>query len=337
MKVRFEANAAYCYFFDYSTGRSVTMGDSEKMQIAKGPNLLDVSITNRCNRCCDFCYRQSKYEGDDISIEDYKVIIENAQKCGVQQIAIGGGEPTLHPNFCEILEMTRRNGIVPNYSTNGHNLTQKVLRCTQKNCGAIAISVYEYIDQYETIVSKIKQYNIKTNLHIILRADKLASYISFLKKPPIWFKDLNAIIFLNYKPANGDDSLCLNKCDPEMIKGFFEAIKSFDICGIGFDTCAASYVCRYLGIDSCYYDFCEAARKSAYINEKLNVFPCSFYKEGYDSLRKDTLKDIWNKSKVFETHRQLVLSNNGRCEKLEVCHCSCPLYQISACAKNLSY
>lgn len=331
MKIRFEANECHCYLFDYSTGKSIMLGDCNELVRAKGPNLLDVSITNRCNRCCDFCYRHSNLLGEDITLEDYQIVIENAKECGVQQIAIGGGEPTIHPDFCEILEMTRINGIIPNYSTNGQNLTDRILRYTKNNCGAVAISIYEEIEEYREIIKRIVSYGIKVNLHLILRADKMKKYTSFLKNPPEWFTDLNALIFLNYKPANGNDSLCLKKCCSRTIEDFFAAVSEFDLCGIGFDTCSASYVCKYLDVDSCYYDWCEGARKSAYINEKLEVYPCSFYKSGVDSLRKNSLKWIWDNSQAFVSHRQSVTFVKGVCEKSEDCHATCPIYPISVC------
>lgn len=331
MKIRFEANDNYCYFFDYSTGKSIMLGDYNEFVRPIGPDLLDVSITNRCNRGCDFCYRHSTHVGEDITLEHYQIIIDNAKACGVQQIAIGGGEPTIHPNFCEILEMTRMNGIVPNYSTNGQNLTDKILWCTKKNCGAIAISIYEDIDHYREIIKKVISYDIKVNLHLILRADKMTMYTDFLRNPPEWFKDINALIFLNYKPTNGDYSLCLNKCGPKQIEDFFEAISAFGLCGIGFDTCSSSYVCKYLDINGCYYDWCEGARKSAYVNEKLDVYPCSFYKSGTDSLSNNSLKWIWENSPTFASHRLSTALAKGICEKHVECHTTCPLYPISAC------
>ena len=139
------------------------------------------------------------------------------------------------------------------------------------------------------------------------------------------------LIFLNYKPANGNDSLCLKKCDSRTIEDFFGAVSAFDLCGIGFDTCSASYVCNYLDVDSCYYDWCEGARKSAYINEKLDVYPCSFYKSGVDSLRSNSLKWIWDNSQTFVSHRQSVALVKGTCEKSEDCYATCPIYPISVC------
>ena len=74
------------------------------------------------------------------------------------------------------------------------------------------------------------------NLHLILRADKMEKYTSILRNPPEWFAEINALIFLNYKPANGDESLCLKKCDSKIIKDFFEAVNAFRIYHLAEET-----------------------------------------------------------------------------------------------------
>ncbi len=334
MKVKLESNQNYCYWFNYYTGKSITIEKGKVYYHKPGPHLLDVSITNRCNRCCDFCYRKSNKSGTDISLKDYQLILDNAQKCRVQQIAIGGGEPTLHPEFCNFLKMTRDCGIIPNYSTNGENLTREILLQSKVYCGAVAISIYDDIYEYETIIKHFLDFGIKLNLHFILRADKIEEYILLLNKPPMWISKINAIIFLNYKPANGNHSLCFKNCPLGLLSRFFESISLFEACGIGFDTCSVSFICKYLDIDNSLYDFCEAGRKSAFINEKLEVFPCSFYQNSMDSLKSATLKDIWNNSNTFNQHRHLINETCGYdCEKVNVCHSGRPLYSINLCSK----
>ena len=333
MKIKFEAETDYCFLFNYNTGTSVTLEKKDFFIRDKGPNLLDVSITNRCDRGCNFCYRQSSALGEDITLENYRIILQNANDCGVQQIALGGGEPTLHPKFCDILKMTRVSGIVPNYSTNGGQLTPDILYCSTKYCGAIALSVYDDLSKYETIVKKITDYGIKLNLHLILRKDRIEEYIKILRYPPEWITRINAIIFLNYKPANGNDSLCLKNCTEDIVSAFFESVKLFKACGIGFDTCSISFVCKKLDVDNSLYDFCEAGRKSAYINEKLEVYPCSFYKRGGISLKKDSLKNIWHTSHTFIEHRKLLEPKIQKCEHMNACRSGCPIYAINSCSE----
>ena len=72
-----------------------------------GPELLDLSITKYCERCCDFCYRQANPSGSHIPLSDISIIVKQAKEIGVLQIALGGGNPNQHPNFIEILKIIR--------------------------------------------------------------------------------------------------------------------------------------------------------------------------------------------------------------------------------------
>lgn len=315
MKLRFEKSSYGIYIFNFSNGESISLNDMSFRE--KGPLLLDVSITNRCFRGCSFCYRKAQPSGQDISLNDYIIVLDQATKCGVTQIAIGGGEPTLHPKFVEILKTTREFGIIPNYSTNGDCLTKDIIDATKNYCGAIAISIYNEIEKYESLVKLLKSSNILVNFHFILTDENLSYLISLLKSPPIWFQELNAIIFLNFKPANGENEKCLKHANKNALEHFFKLVASFKLCSVGFDTCTYGFIKRYTIIDTSLFDYCEASRKSAYINEKLEVSPCSFYKDSSSNLHNMSLQEIWNKNPLFTGHRM----------QLEKCK-KCPLYDI---------
>ncbi len=316
MKIRFEKADNGIYTFNYSNGESLFIGEDNYRK--KGPLLLDVSITNRCLRGCSFCYKNSKPQGKDISLEDYALILREARDCGVTQIAIGGGEPTLHPDFVNILRMTRDVGIIPNYSTNGDYITNNIIDATEKYCGAMAISVYDDINFYKSLLETLNSKKIRVNLHYILTKDKLDNYISLLSNPPEWLRKINAIIFLNYKPTNGNYDLILKNADQSKLKLFFKLILSVRFCSIGFDSCTSSFIENYTNIDESLFDYCESARRSAYINENLDVLPCSFYQRTGTNLREVSLKSIWIEDKLFLNHRN----------QLEICR-DCPLYKIN--------
>ena len=316
MKIRFEKCDKSFYTFNYLNGESTFIGKDTYR--TKGPLLLDVSITNRCLRGCPFCYKNSNPQGKDISLEDYALILREAQDCGVTQIAIGGGEPTLHPNFVKILRMTCEAGIIPNYSTNGDYITNNIINATEKYCGSMAISVYNDINFYKGLVDTLSDRKIRVNLHYILTQNKLDNYISLLSNPPEWLKKINAIIFLNYKPTKGDYDLILSSAEPAKLSLFFNLVCSVKFCSIGFDSCTSSFIEHYTNIDESMFDYCESARRSAYINENLDVSPCSFYQGQGSNLRHMSLKSIWGNDKLFLTHRN----------QLEKCH-NCPLYKIN--------
>lgn len=328
MKIKISKEKDLAVFFNYKKGTTLILGESYYR--AKGPVLLDVSITNRCNRGCPFCYRHAKPIGNDIGIDDYKRILEQAKQCGVNQIAIGGGEPTLHPSFSKILQLTNEAGIIPNYSTNADFLTDNVIEATQKYCGSIAISVYDDIEKYESIVSRLNSFGIIVNLHFILTSNGLEKYLRMLLQPPKWFAKINALIFLNYKPTNGFEH-CLSKSDLAMIKAFFDAIENFSLCSIGFDSCTISFIAEYMSPPKELLTFCESARYSAFINENMEVLPCSFYCERGANLRNVSLEEIWLKDKLFVHHRNFKREKCNTCHLSRQCRFGCPIYNISIC------
>ena len=80
-----------------------------------------LDLTNACNLRCNFCnaahYRNKKF----ISFERAIKIIKMLDNWGVKSICFaGGGEPTLHPKFIDILEFTGENtNMEIGISTNG--------------------------------------------------------------------------------------------------------------------------------------------------------------------------------------------------------------------------
>ena len=137
----------YLTFFDRKTGyfaRIEEKGYPEPNWSPKGPELMDISITDWCDRECDFCYRNANKSGKHMNVEDYEKILVQAQEMDVLQIALGGGNPNQHPAFVEILRLTRdKYGIVPSYTTNGRGLNSNILSASRDYCGAVAVSAYE--------------------------------------------------------------------------------------------------------------------------------------------------------------------------------------------------
>ena len=140
-----------CYNFigNPSTGQTFRWGRvfSENPTIAPWPELADISISNYCTQNCEYCYRDSNVHGKVMSLNDYIYVLDaltNKKYGSVFQIALGGGEPLLHPDIMDILKTTKEYGVIPNYTTNGTHFTKNILQATKKYCGAIAISYDTY-------------------------------------------------------------------------------------------------------------------------------------------------------------------------------------------------
>ena len=80
---------------------------------------LYIEIISRCNEKCIYCYNE-KNMTDCVMLPYGKTadIISNAVKMGVENIAISGGEPFLHPEIKEIISIINENGLTPTIITN---------------------------------------------------------------------------------------------------------------------------------------------------------------------------------------------------------------------------
>jgi organic radical activating enzyme len=136
------------------------------------PEFYDVKITGYCEGGCPWCYMNSSsgephYENVVEKIRDFFGPMTPNQR--PFQVAIGGGEPTSHPDFVGVLEEFTRLGIEPNYTTNGMHLYPKVLNATADYCGGVAVSCHPHLSLYwRSAVKWLLAVNIKLNFHLII-------------------------------------------------------------------------------------------------------------------------------------------------------------------------
>ncbi|OLF23651.1 radical SAM/SPASM domain-containing protein [Aeromonas sp. YN13HZO-058] len=335
IKVNRFKDLGYTTIFNSLTGffaRIPDKGKREPFWSPHGPELMDISITNWCDKGCAFCYKSSTNRGTHMRLSDYKTIVDQAANMGTFQVALGGGNPNQHPDFIEILEYTRLKGIVPNYTTNGRGLSNEVLNATRKYCGAVAVSAYPPYDETEQCLKKLIHIGIKVNLHFILDSHSIDTAINWLKEPPVFLKTINAIIFLNYKPSGRkvfENKMLRNS---KKLDEFFQLATSEERkIKVGFDACCVSGVFARTGSSPVMVDACDAARFSMYIAEDMKVYPCSFQSglvSGDLFNDKTSLIDIWTKSKNMQSFRNYFSSNRcGECSHKNNCMNGCPIFE----------
>ena len=101
---------------------------------------LRISITSACNLNCIYCNTQRKIDLKSVlSREDIVGIVEAGFNAGVRKISWTGGEPTVRPDFVEIVRATNKIGIkTQSITTNGilySNIAQQL-----KDAGILKIN-----------------------------------------------------------------------------------------------------------------------------------------------------------------------------------------------------
>ena len=78
--------------------------------------LASIEITQRCNRRCDYC-AQPKTDRE-MPVAQFGDLLDDLTAAGVEAIALGGGEPTLHSALPDLLTIARARGLRAGLTTN---------------------------------------------------------------------------------------------------------------------------------------------------------------------------------------------------------------------------
>jgi len=329
--IKMFSNSDYEVMFNMQTGLEILRGKNGKPDpfSLELPLLLDIGIMGHCKNKCAFCY-QGHINEPNMKLEDFKKIIDEV-KHHTNQVALGGrGDPNLHENFKEIVEYARKNGVIPNYTTSGINLTDQQVDIS-KLCGAVAVSDYETTTTYKAI-NKFMEAGIKTNIHIIFSKNSFDKSIKILHGVNPWFKrnlssrtylfdisKLNAVIFLLFKPSGAGSNLPDMRPTEYQFKVFADLVfKPKSKFKIGMDSCLVNHVINLstpTKLQMMSIDTCEGARMSAYITPDMKLMPCSFANKDLWAvpIRDKGLKSIWDNSRQFKAFRRMLKKEPDKC------------------------
>ncbi|MBL7051138.1 radical SAM protein [Candidatus Woesearchaeota archaeon] len=90
------------------------------------PKKLSLIITSVCNAKCKYCLYEKKRE--HLPLEDIKKIVTEAKEIGIECVTITGGEPSLHPQFFEILDYITSQGLSIGLISNGFQMNKEKVK-----------------------------------------------------------------------------------------------------------------------------------------------------------------------------------------------------------------
>ncbi len=83
------------------------------------PLILAVQLTTRCNFDCEHCFVD--HTDTDVSLDVLHEIIQFAKLHNLSSLAFTGGEPTLHPQYAQIMDLLSKHQLNLALVTNGWN------------------------------------------------------------------------------------------------------------------------------------------------------------------------------------------------------------------------
>ena len=102
------------------------------------PICLTWELTYACNLACVHCLSSSgKRDARELSTRQCKDIIDELERMQVFYVNIGGGEPTVRPDFWELVDYATEHQVGVKFSTNGVRITPEV---------AARLAASDYVD-----------------------------------------------------------------------------------------------------------------------------------------------------------------------------------------------
>ena len=102
------------------------------------PICLTWELTYACNLACVHCLSSSgKRDPRELSTRQCKDVIDELQRMQVFYVNIGGGEPTVRPDFWELVDYATAHQVGVKFSTNGVRITPEV---------AARLAASDYVD-----------------------------------------------------------------------------------------------------------------------------------------------------------------------------------------------
>lgn len=263
--------------------------------------LINVSISYKCNKQCDFCYAKGLVNDyNDMTLKDFQTLLDWFKKFNIKNFNFIGGEPTYHPEIKKFIQISYDKGYEFNMLTNGI-FDIEILRLLNKRTRLIIN--YNYKDHYNSEEYKLlhqnleylKKNNYKFTIGILItnKYFDIEYFFKVIKKINPSSVKLDMVM-----PNSIDNNEHLNRYDykekRELLLKFVDKIK---LLGIKVFSSRAMPYCIYNNVHKNSYYICGVGKRAVLINPDLTIFPCvSLFIKGpkITSINKDPVKFIRN-------------------------------------------
>ena len=305
------------------------MNDNLIIKTSEYPFSVGWAITNKCNLRCKHCNMNSGKElENELTEKECYSIIDELSENNIQKIGFFGGEPLVREDFFKIAGYAVKKGIFVNFTTNALLIDDNMIKNELYKFELIRVSLdgpnpetHEYIRNLPGSFNKTIE-NIKKmtengiNVGVVTcisrkNVDYIEEMIDLLEKLKVksWFIPILA-------PAGRGNNLKDQVLEPKEVKNLLikiEQLTKKTNFSINLDL---PYSVLLKEKNNKINASCPAAITELVIFANGDISPCCEIPIMGGNIRKNTIKDIWNNSKVFIEFRNRSLLK-GKCKDCE--------------------
>lgn len=293
---------------------------------AREENVLNsalLELTYSCNLDCTFCYNDLKLSGQRVSLEDYRVLLDDLADMGVLSLTLSGGEPLLYKHFFKLGAYAREKGFVIKVKSNGVPLNRR-------NAERLKAEVDPFVVEMSLHGARAETHDRLTQ--VTGSFERLLQNIEFLKTMGFRLK-LNSTL-TRWNEAEVEEMFSLTdrigvplQFDPEVTPRDDGDLTPLEISASkqGIENMARVSMQRNaarfdpdrlpirmkpdkipdIKLDPKKHKVCGAGSTNLIVDPFGNVFPCVQFRRKVGNIHECSIKDIWGGSDELKEVRDL--------------------------------
>lgn len=127
-----------------------------------------IELTSKCNERCIHCYIPHEKKNTDIEHSLMMKVLDQCKQLGVMTVVFSGGEPMLHPDFCEFLKRAKDLDFNVTVLSNLTYLTDEIIaNLKYKHVACVNVSLYSMKSEVHDAITTVKGSFEKTKNNIL--------------------------------------------------------------------------------------------------------------------------------------------------------------------------
>jgi len=300
--------------------------------------IISWNTTNQCNMYCDHCYRDAGAKAsEELSAEEGKSLLDEIKKAGFRIMIFSGGEPFMRPDIFELVEHSKKLGLVTVFGTNGTLITPEVaLKLKELNVDGVGISLDSLDKEKHDNLRKLKgawdgavqgmkncrDAGVPFQIHTTLmdwnwnEAEAITDFaVEIGAKAHHFF-----FLVPTGRAKNIEEESLRAEQYEDILTRIMKKQQQVDI--ELKPTCAPQFmrIAKQMGMDLRFGRGCLAGISYCIIGPKGKVQPCAYMDMEVGNVRETPFSEIWAKSEVFQTLRTLDYKGGcGSCGFKKIC------------------
>ncbi len=300
-----------------------------------------MELTYNCSEQCIHCYNPGATRNDDeksgrgnrdeLSLNDYKRIIDQLYDEGLVKVCLSGGDPFSNKYAWEIIDYLYNKGIATDIYTNGQRIVNDVERLASYYPRLVGVSIYSGVASEHDYITRIKG-SWEKSMSVVRQLSALAVPMNLkccVMRPNVKHYWMVADIAREFG------------AEPQFEINITDSIDG-DICARSLRLAPKQYeiilrddnIKLYVGPEAPNYggqpkdldlSGCGAGQNSFCISPEGNLMPCCSFHLELGNLKKKSLREVLA-SEELSKWQQLTLKQYEDCGKLDYCaYCNlCP-------------